>query len=345
MEFLTTKQPNKACTWRVGLLLCGVRHFRAFFSLRVFSAPKQNSRPPQRDATRAQTMLQLIQRKGDCQVNNKVTLFLWVLGLFLAGCNSSRSASPSQGNLVKVSGYEMYLHCIGTGTPTVIMEAGYNDNSGTWSLVQPELAEVTRVCTYDRAGLGKSEPGPEPRDSYQIIKDLHTLLTNAGIEGPYVLVGHSLGGIYMRLFADYYPEVVVGLVLVDSAHVDDPRRSKEILPPESLNESESLRSIREYLANPLTFPEIPGRIFMPGSLGDMPLVVLSVPKQQRGEDLPVEFRDALDEIWVDLQEEWALISTRSTHILVFESSHFIQKDQPAQVIDAIKQVVEDARLD
>ncbi len=276
---------------------------------------------------------------------NKVTLFLWVLGLFLTGCNSLLSASPSPGNLVKVSGYEMYLYCMGTGTPTVILEAGLNDVSETWSLVQPEVASFTRVCAYDRAGLGKSELGPEPRDSYQIIKELHTLLTNAGIEGPYVLVGHSLGGIYMRLFADYYPEEVVGLVLVDSAHVDDPKRCNEILPPETLNESESLSSIREYLANPLTFPEIPERIFAPGSLGDMPLVVLSVPKQQRSDELPAEFRDGLDKIWVDLQEEWALISTRSTHILVYESSHFIQKDQPDQVIEAIKQVVEGVWLD
>jgi pimeloyl-ACP methyl ester carboxylesterase len=270
---------------------------------------------------------------------------LWVFVLFLTACSSLSPASPSPGNLVNVGGYEMYLHCIGTGTPTVVMEAGFNDVAETWSLVQPEVANFTRVCAYDRAGLGKSDSGSEPRDSYQIIKELHNLLNKAGFEGPYVLVGHSLGGIYMRLFADYYPAEVVGLVLVDSAHIDDPNRCKEVLPPESLNESESLRSIREYLANPLTFPEIPERIFTPGSLGDMPLVVLSVPKQQRSDDLPAEFRDALDKIWVDLQEEWALISTRSTHILVYESSHFIQKDQPDQVIDAIKQVVEDVRLD
>ena len=278
-------------------------------------------------------------------MTKRATFLFLVLVLFLAACSSSLPASPSPGNLVNVGGYDMYLYCAGTGTPTVIMESGYNDNSGTWSLVQPEVAKFTRVCVYDRAGLGQSDPAPEPHDSYQIIKELHSLLTNAGIEKPYVLVGHSLGGIYMRLFADNYPEEVVGLVLVDSAHVDDPKRCKEILPPESLNESESLRSIREYLANPLTFPDIPDEIFEPGSLGDMPLIVLSVPKQQRGEDLPAELRDSLDEIWVDLQEKWALISTRSTHILVYESSHFIQKDQPAQVIDAIKKVVEDVQLD
>ena len=239
----------------------------------------------------------------------------------------------------------MYLHCSGKGTPTVILEAGYNDNSETWALVQPAVAEFTRVCAYDRAGLGRSDPGPEPRDSYQTIEELHTLLAGAGEKGPFVLAGHSLGGLYMRLFTDTYPEEVVGLVLVDSAHMDDAERCKEVLPPKSLNESESLKSLREYLANPLTFTEIPVRILEPGSLGDLPLVVLSVPKQQRPEDLPAILRDDLDEIWVDLQNEWAMISTNSSHVFVAESSHFIQKDQPDVVIAAIHKVVEMARQD
>lgn len=236
----------------------------------------------------------------------------------------------------------MYLYCMGTGTPTVIMEAGLNDVSDTWSLVQPGVAKVTRTCVYDRAGLGLSDPGPEPRDSFLVINELHTLLINADINGPYVLVGHSLGGMYMRLFIDQYPDDVVGLVLVDSAHIDDSHRSASVLPPLGSNESEDLTFLREWLANPPVFAEIPKSLFEPGSLGNMPLVVLSVPKQQRSGDLPVELSDALDKIWVDLQNEWALISTHSSHIFVYESSHFIQKDQPEIVIDAILQVVEES---
>jgi len=102
----------------------------------------------------------------------------------------------------------------------VILETGADDVAEIWSLVQPGVAGFTQVCAYDRAGLGQSDPGPEPRDSVRVVEELHTLLTTAGVGGPYVLVGHSLGGMYMRLFADEYPGEVVGLVLVDSAHID-----------------------------------------------------------------------------------------------------------------------------
>lgn len=240
------------------------------------------------------------------------------------------------GRMIDVDGHKMYLYCEGSGSPTVILEAGYNDVSDTWNLVQLEVAGFTRVCSYDRAGLRRSEPSPEPRDSDQIIQELHSLLENAGIGGPYILVGHSLGGMYMRLFADSYPDEVAGLVLVDAAHKDDAERCAAVLPPETTNESESLKELRAYLADPVIFPDIPDRIFEPGSLDDLPLVVLSVPSQQRPEDLPVELWNAMDKIWMDLQEEWALTSTNSTHILVYESSHFIQQDQPEQVIEAIR---------
>ena len=281
---------------------------------------------------------------------------LWLFVILITACSGSRTAFPSPAEVqqsdltelegfVDMGGYEMYLHCMGTGTPTVILEAGLNDVAETWSLVLPEVAGYTQVCAYDRAGLGQSDPGPEPRDSFQIIRELHNLLINAGIEEPFVLAGHSLGGMYMRLFADEYPEDVVGLVLVDSAHIDDPERCAAVLPPETPDESESLRLTREWLADPPTFTELPRQLFEPGSLGDMPLVVISVPHQQRPTDLPIGFSNALDEIWVELQNEWAQISLHSSHIFAYESGHFIQQDQPDLVIDAILQVVEEARYD
>ena len=129
-----------------------------------------------------------------------------------------RAKFPPPGALVDVGGYRLHLVCEGQGSPTVVMESGMGDPSSIWALVQPQVAEKTRVCTYDRAGLGWSNPSPQPRTAENIVGELHTLLHNAGVPGPYVLVGHSIGGIYMRLFAHMYPDEVVGMVLLDSSH-------------------------------------------------------------------------------------------------------------------------------
>jgi len=106
----------------------------------------------------------------------------------------------------------------------VILESGAGDFSLAWSLAQPEVAQSTRVCAYDRVGLGWSQRGPEPLTVENTVEELHTLLTNGGIEGPYVLVGHSLGGAYVRAYAVRYPEEVVGLVLVDASREDQNAR-------------------------------------------------------------------------------------------------------------------------
>jgi pimeloyl-ACP methyl ester carboxylesterase len=130
-----------------------------------------------------------------------------------------RHKYPPLGQLVDLGGFRLHLNCIGQGTPTVVMDAGGGAPSITWGLVPQKIAEFTRVCTYDRAGLGWSDPNLRtPRTSQQSVDELHTLLTKAGIKPPYILVGHSLGGANMRLYASQYPEDVVGLVLVDSSH-------------------------------------------------------------------------------------------------------------------------------
>lgn len=123
---------------------------------------------------------------------------------------------PPPGNLVDMGGYQLHINCIGEGNPTVIMDYGLGGLSLVWSLVQPEVAKFTRVCTYDRAGYAWSTNSHKTRSSQQMVQELHTLLNHARIEGPYVLVGHSLGGLNVRLFASQYPEEVVGIVLVDA---------------------------------------------------------------------------------------------------------------------------------
>jgi pimeloyl-ACP methyl ester carboxylesterase len=124
------------------------------------------------------------------------------------------------GKLIDVGGHRLHINCAGKTNPTVVMEAGAGDFSFDWSLVQPEVARFARVCTYDRAGYAWSEPGPTPRTVQQIVYELHTGLQRAGVKSPYVLVGHSLGGLIVRLYADQYPQEVAGMVLVDSSHED-----------------------------------------------------------------------------------------------------------------------------
>src|SRR5215207_7597931 len=124
---------------------------------------------------------------------------------------------PPPGEMVDVGTHSLHINCIGQGSPTVILESGLGTMSADWANVQPEVANTTRVCAYDRAGTGWSEPGPEPRDSQQIARELHTLLGNAGIDDPYVLVGQSFGGLYVRMYASRYPKEVEGMVLVDAS--------------------------------------------------------------------------------------------------------------------------------
>jgi pimeloyl-ACP methyl ester carboxylesterase len=116
---------------------------------------------------------------------------------------------PARGQLVDLGGNRMHIHCVGQGSPTVVLDAGLGGFSLDWNLVQPELAATTRVCAYDRAGYGWSDPSPQPRTPRQIADELHTLLFTAGVKGPYVLVGHSAAGKHVRLYADLYPQEVV----------------------------------------------------------------------------------------------------------------------------------------
>jgi pimeloyl-ACP methyl ester carboxylesterase len=129
---------------------------------------------------------------------------------------------PPPGQLVDLGGYRLHLDCRGEssgGQPTVILETGLGGfaTSQDWAYVQPEIAKTTRVCAYDRAGIGWSDPSPLPRDAQHIAAELHTLLQNSHTPAPYVLVGWSYGGLYVRAFADRYRDEVAGLVLIDSS--------------------------------------------------------------------------------------------------------------------------------
>ena len=176
--------------------------------------------------------------------------FIFVAGIlyqFIATQMDAYICTPT-GQLVDVGGYKMHLHCTGEGGPTVILDAAMGCNSLEWSLIQPGVAKITRVCSYDRAGNGWSDEGPYPRTSMQIAEELHNLLTRAKIPGPYILVGHSFGGVNMRLYASRYPEDVIGMILVDASHEDQ----FQLLPPIEQSLIEKLvfhRQIARFLAH------------------------------------------------------------------------------------------------
>src|SRR5215211_8097559 len=148
-----------------------------------------------------------------------VLLALAVLGAIYQAIATklAERAYPPPGEMVDVGGYSLHINCVGQGTPTVVLDAGSGLFSAQWVRVQREVSGTTRVCVYDRAGMGWSEMGPDPRDARRITSELHTLLSKAGIEGPYVLVGHSFGGMYMQTYAAHYPDEVAGVALVDSS--------------------------------------------------------------------------------------------------------------------------------
>jgi pimeloyl-ACP methyl ester carboxylesterase len=160
-----------------------------------------------------------------------LVLLAVVVALVLIGAAYQATASitdsrnhPPPGRLVDVGGYSLHISCLGNGTPTVILDALFPGTVSNWAWVQPEIAKTTRVCADDRAGLGWSDSGPMPRDAVQHAAELRTLLANAGVTGPYVLVGHSLGGLSVRMFADRYPDEVAGMVLVEASNPDGWKR-------------------------------------------------------------------------------------------------------------------------
>src|SRR5690349_1818926 len=157
-------------------------------------------------------------------------VFAAILGLIEQAifASLSRRRYPAPGRLIDVAGYQMHINCMGNGTPTVIMESGLGGYSLDWTLVQPEVAKFTRVCAYDRAGLGWSHARPEARTSNEIASELSSLLVAAGITGPYIVVAHSIGGYHARVFASQHRAQIAGVVLVDSSHPEQETRSPEI---------------------------------------------------------------------------------------------------------------------
>jgi pimeloyl-ACP methyl ester carboxylesterase len=305
-----------------------------------------------------------------------LALFLIVSGFIYENISEARDRRirPMPGLLVDVGGKKIHINCSGEGSPVVVLDSGLGDTYASWRKVQPEIARFTRVCSYDRAGLGYSDSGSAPRTSKVIAGELHDLLEAATVAPPYLLVGHSMGGYDVRLYASLFSSEVAGMVLVDASHPDQHNR----LPPE-LEKMEgtwqrqakflefsmpfgiprflgfcgddpvaraaecNFHSARGGMAEWEAFPASAAQTAATGSLGDRPLAVLSHDPDRPLSGLPPDLARATNQAWEKMQEDLAHLSTRGTQTIARNSAHYIQTDRPDIVIDAIRSVLSQLR--
>jgi len=233
---------------------------------------------------------------------------------------------------VDVGGHSLQLLVGGQGSPAVVFEGGFGAGIASWSRVQKDVAAFAQTVSYDRAGLGQSDPGPKPRSAKQIATELHVALQKAGIKPPYVMVGHSFGGIYVRVFADMYPNEVAGLVLIDPSQEsfndwlikNQPDRLKAA-ESNMANAGEGVKA--EYASVDTSYSQARVAKVPKG----IPVTLLTATED---ESMPAEAR----KLWIEKHKEWSATVPGSKHVVVEKASHFIQAQQPAVVIEAIKQV-------
>jgi pimeloyl-ACP methyl ester carboxylesterase len=268
--------------------------------------------------------------------------------------------TPPPGQLVDVGGHRLHVWCTGAGAPAVILESGLGGSSAGWGFVQPDVARFTRVCSYDRAGMGYSDPGPSPRTARRIANELAALVDRSGVGGPVVLVAASSGGFNVRVFASEHTDRVAGLVLVDASHEDQahevPRLARFVpllssvgvlrllgisfgLSPESLPPSVQrfARATRFRAAGYqaaadeiIHIRESASEVRSSRRKLTIPLVVVT---GGRGADAT----------WLDLQRDQVTLSERGCQIIAEQSGHVVPIDQPQVIVEAIRRIVDAAR--
>jgi pimeloyl-ACP methyl ester carboxylesterase len=275
--------------------------------------------------------------------------------LLLAGCSAS-SDVPSD-KQVNVGAHMLHIYCMGKGSPAVVIDTGSGETYESWLSLIGKLAQVTRVCAYDRAGYGQSEPGPLPRDSAREADELRVLLQNADIKGPYVLVGHSLGAINAQVFAGRYPSLVVGAVLIDPTPLGwiaggafpELRVSYDQQTAAFKSQGEALRNSSDpkargeadfYVMMASEMTELVStsarQVAAITTFGDMPLTVIAStkPNPQFGASA-----EAFQQFWIAQSEELARKSTRGAFIRAEGSSHHVHQDAPQLVLDAVRGMI------
>lgn len=250
-----------------------------------------------------------------------------------------------------IGGRKLFLHCRGSGSPTVVFQGGLTTD---WVPVQNEVGRFTRACSYDPAnGLwGRSDPAPTPRTGEHVVADLHALLAAAEVPGPYVLAGHSDGGLFVQLYAGEHPDEVAGLVLLDAVHMDYYARRIALL--KTLFPRAAWKPVVRALRAPIPAIVDPEQIDIEASLAQtraalsaaplhsLPLFVLSHGRPDESGSNP-RLVEAEERLWRTLQAEIAALVPESRHVIAEQSGHDIHHDQPDLVVTAIRAVIEAAR--
>ena len=262
-----------------------------------------------------------------------------MLTLFMA---TLLTAAPQVSDVtVHSGGTDVRTRCIGSrspGGPLVVLEAGGGDGLDTWSSVQASIAEFARACAYDRPTLIRNGAGPRASSSPgDVVQTLHDVLSALGELPPYVMVGHSYGGMIVRLYATNHPTDVVGFVLIDSSHEDQLTRFEAIDP----NTARELRAPSRSEA--LDLEAFSAALNANRWRGAIPIVVLTHGKSPSAAPGRGTQTQELETAWLELQRELATRSAASTHIIATHSGHYIHRDEPALVIDAVRRVLMDSR--
>ena len=289
-----------------------------------------------------------------------------------------RAIAGVPGKLYAIDGYPMHLYCTGEGSPTIVLSSGLGDDFTSWARVQPALSRQTRVCSYDRAGFGWSESRPGVQDANAIASELHQLVGAASVQKPFVLVGHSISGLYLRSYAAHFPGDLAGLVFVDGATpLQDDRVPKELveiqedqrrqmpwqkllmmlgwyrlqgvctsIPPGFeaysawIKADSCIPSQMDAIENELDAERASGEeTIHAGPFVDLPVLILSRDPTVLSSNWPTSVAKANSIVWNQMQEESKALSIQSIRIIAKGSDHYIQNDRPDLVIQEITTLV------
>lgn len=236
------------------------------------------------------------------------------------------------GGLVDVGGYRLRVEHFGKGSPTVIFETGLAQPRTTWGRVPSDVSAFTQVVIYDRAGLGDSDAASNRRTSKQTVAELHTMLKNAEFKPPFILVGHSFGGLNARLFASQFPDEVAGIILVDASHEDEYNRKAALMPEPERNKYLQHEGGGNYEQVDLfaSAEEVRAAVLKP-----LPIVVISAPGSNSS-----PAAEAGAKVHDELQVALSRLLPNASHIIAEKSGHFVQLDRPELITDEIRKMVE-----